>query len=67
MHPKKESGVILFTRTGLTYYLLKFCYSLIRLIGNRSSRPSDFVNRSYDYRPNWIPLGPIKISIVNRY
>ena len=28
-----------------------------------ASRSSDFVNQSYDYRPNWTPLGPI--SIIN--
>ena len=26
-----------------------------------ASRSSDFVNHSYDYRPNWTPLGPITI------
>ena len=28
-----------------------------------ASRSSNFVNHSYDYRPNWTPLGPI--TIVN--
>ena len=26
-----------------------------------ASRSSDFVNHSYDYRPNWTPLSPITI------
>ena len=26
-----------------------------------ASHSSDFVNHSYDYRPNWTPLGPITI------
>ena len=26
-----------------------------------ASRSSDFINHSYDYRPNWTPLGPITI------
>ena len=26
-----------------------------------ATRSSDFVNHSYDYRPNWTPLSPITI------
>ena len=26
-----------------------------------ASRSSDFVNHSYDYKPNWTPLAPITI------
>ena len=29
-----------------------------------ATRSSDFVNHLYDYRPNWIPIGPI--IIINR-
>ena len=25
-------------------------------------RSSDFVNHSYDYRPNWTPLSPVTIT-----
>ena len=32
-----------------------------------ASRSSDFVNHSYDYRPNWTPLGPITIIYQNYY
>ena len=32
------------------------------LIYNHAMRSSDFVNHSYDYRPNWTPLIPIIIS-----
>ena len=36
---------------------------IILVIDNRATalRSSDFVFRSYDYRPNWTPLGPITI------
>ena len=27
-------------------------------------RSSDFVNHSYDYRPNWTPLSPVTITYV---
>ena len=27
-----------------------------------ATRSSDFVNHSYDYRPNWTPLSPITIT-----
>ena len=30
-----------------------------------ATRSSDFVNHSYDYRPNWTPLSPI--TIINHY
>ena len=37
----------------------------IIIIGTRSS---DFVNHSYDYRPNWTPLNPITImNTINNY
>ena len=28
-------------------------------------RSSDFVNHSYDYRPNWTPLSPITIIYLS--
>ena len=28
----------------------------------QNSRSSDFVNHSYDYRPNWTPLSPVTIT-----
>ena len=38
---------------------------VIIIIGTWSS---DFVNHSYDYRPNWTPLSPITImNIINNY
>ena len=44
---------------------LNFCHSFDR---TPASRPSDFVNYStYNYRLNWTPLGPITITIYNRY
>ena len=30
--------------------------------GTPASRLSDFVNHSYDYRPNWTPLSPFNIT-----
>ena len=27
-----------------------------------ATRSSDFVNHSYDYRPNWTPLSPVTIT-----
>ena len=30
-----------------------------------ATRSSDFVNHSYDYRPNWAPLSPV--TITNRF
>ena len=30
-----------------------------------ATRSSDFVNHSYDYKPNWTPLGPI--TVINHY
>ena len=35
---------------------------MIKKSDSLSSRSSDFVNHSYDYRSNWIPLGPIIIT-----
>ena len=32
------------------------------LIYNHAMRSSDFVNHSYDYRPNWTPLSPVTIT-----
>ena len=31
-----------------------------------ASRSSDFINHSYDYRPNWTPLSPITVVIFHR-
>ena len=28
-------------------------------------RMSDFVNLSYDYRPNWTPLSPVTITYLS--
>ena len=42
--------------------------SVIILVINKSTpaaRSSDFVNHSYDYRPNWTPLSPITINVNN--
>ena len=36
--------------------------SIIILVINKSD--SDSVNYSYDYRPNWTPLGPITIIYI---
>ena len=49
--------------------LVPFSTFVIVLINwTPASRPSDFVNYStYNYRLNWTPLGPITITIYNRY
>ena len=31
-----------------------------------ASRSSDFINHSYDYRPNWTPHNPITIIIISK-
>ena len=43
--------------------LSKSVFIIILMINKSDSRFAvvDFVNHSYDYRPNWNPLGPINI------
>ena len=38
---------------------------VIKLNRAPATRSSDFVNHSYDYRPNWTPLSPITITNHN--
>ena len=49
-------------------YLLFLCRPILSVIilmidklDSPFVRSSDFVNHSYNYRPNWTPLGPIGI------
>ena len=51
-------------------FFLQFCRSFDCLVAELPvvqvcSRSFNFINHSYDYRPNWTPLGPV--GIINHH
>ena len=54
----------LFCFKTFSFCVVHFCLKSCSWLSNQTyaSRPPNFVNHSYDYRPNWTQLGPITIT-----